>query len=129
MLIIIDDVIYIRRGDDEVLDVGVGIEKDGAFTSVEMGETETLTLTVRQKPSKQSPVVFSSTSAPGSTRIVINHVDTAEADCGKYSADIQMLTAEGLRKTVWPVVDEENIPRADERAWNNFVILPEVTMT
>lgn len=129
MLKVIDDVVYIRRGDDEVLDVNVGIKVDEEFVPVELGETETLTLTVRETPEEDSPVVFSSTGAPGSTRIVINHADTAKAEYGKYSADVQMLTAEGLRKTVWPVVNEENIPRASTSNMKNFVILPEVTMT
>lgn len=128
-MLIIDDVVYIRRGDDEVLDVNVGIKVDEEFVPVELGETETLTLTVRETPEEDSPVVFFSTSAPGSKRIVINHADTAKAAYGKYSADVQMMTADGMRKTVWPVIDPENIPSASARNMKNFVILPEVTMT
>ena len=124
MLKIIDDKIYMRRGDDEVLEVSLNAGEE----SVQMGENETLTLTVRAQPSSDSPIIFSTTSAPGSSRIIINHADTAEADYGEYSADIQMLTAEGYRKTVWPDIDEDNIPKAKNRNLKNFVILPEVTM-
>ena len=129
MLVVINDVMYITRGDDEVFDADVGIKDGENFVPVDLGATETLTLTVRETPEKTSPVIFASTSVPGSKRIVIRHADTADAEYGKYSADIQMLTADGLRKTVWPVVDENNIPSASARNMKNFVILPEVTMT
>lgn len=124
MLKIIDERIYMVRGDDEVLEVNVS--NDGG--AVTLGESETLTLTVRELPSKESPVIFASTSAPGKTRIVINHADTSDAEYGEYSADIQLLTADGRRKTVWPVVEEDNLPKAGTKNWKNFILLPEVTM-
>lgn len=124
MLSIVDDKIYMIRGDDEVLDAA--LSNDGE--ELELRETETLTLTVRAAPIKTSPVVLSSTSAPGSTRIVINHSDTADAEPGYYSADIQLMTAEGLRKTVWPVFNEEDLPDPKPKNMKNFILLPEVTM-
>lgn len=124
MLKIIDDRIYLRRGDDETLEVNVTRDEE----AVTLGETETLTLTVRERPSLDTEPVFSSTSAPGSTRIVIRHEDTARAEYGEYSADVQLLTAEGRRKTVWPVIGEDSIPKASDKNWKNFIILPEVTM-
>lgn len=124
MLKIIEDKIYMRRGDDEVLEVNLS----SGTESVQVGENETLTLTVRELPSLDSGMVFSSTSAPGSNRIIINHSDTAEADYGEYSADVQLLTAEGHRKTVWPDIDESAPPKANAKNLKNFIILPEVTM-
>lgn len=124
MLRIIDGVIYMVRGDDESLEVNLQLGGE----SVDVGEFETLTLSVRALPDVASLPVFVSTSAPGSNRIVINHADTADAAYGEYSADIQLLMADGKRKTVWPVLDEENIPKARNRNLKNFVILPEVTM-
>lgn len=125
MLKIIDEKIYLRRGDDEVLEVTLN-NTDGS--TAEIGENETLTLTVRELPVSESPIIFTTTSAPGSNRIVISHADTAEAPYGEYSADVQMMTADGLRKTVWPDFDEDNLPKAKASNLKNFILLPEVTM-
>lgn len=124
---IIDNKIYMYRGDDEVLEVDI---VDSTGETVEVGEGETVTLTVRELPSRDSAVVFASTSAPGSNRIVIAHKDTTDADPGEYSADIQLLTADGCRKTVWPVIDKNDPPNAKRQGTNrgNFVLLSEVTM-
>ena len=122
---IIDDKIYMRRGDDEVLIVEL---QDDAGSPAEMPEGATLTLTVRQRPDDESPVLFSTASVPGSNRIIIRHDDTASTAYGEYSADVQMRTAEGLRKTVWPIISEEDPPKAGNSNLKNFVILPEVTM-
>lgn len=124
MLKIIDGKIYMRRGDDEVLEVNL----TAGGEAITVGENETLTLTVRELPSRDSPEIFQSTGAPGSNRIIINHADTADAEYGEYSADVQLLTAEGLRKTVWPDIDEDNLPKARNRNLKNFILLPEVTM-
>lgn len=125
MLKIIDNTIYIVRGDDETLTVNLNADGEPAA----LGENDVLTLTVRELPSETSPIILSSTSPPGSNVIAIRHEDTAEKEYGQYSADIQLTTAAGLRRTVWPVVDEDNIPKARASNLKNFVILPEVTMT
>ena len=124
MLKIIEEKIYLRRGDDEVLEVSL----NAANEPVQMGESETLTLTVRELPSLDSPIIFTTTSVPGSNRIVISHADTAEAEYGEYSADIQLLTSDGMRKTVWPDIDADNLPKARAANLKNFILLPEVTM-
>lgn len=124
---IIDNKIYMYRGDDEVLDVSL-VDDEG--TAMELGEGDTVTLTVRELPSEDSETVFSSTSAPGSNRIVIRHADTSGAEPGEYSADIQLLTADGYHKTVWPVIDRKDPPKASKQNMNrgNFVLLSEVTI-
>jgi len=124
MLKIIDGKIYLVRGDDEVLEVNVS--SDGE--AVQLAEGDTLTLTVRELPSKESREILRVTSAPGSNRIIINHSDTADAEYGEYSADVQLMTADGRRRTVWPVIDENNIPKAEAKNWKNFILLPEVTL-
>lgn len=124
MLKIIEEKIYLRRGDDEVLEVNLSAGGETA----QMGEGETLTLTVRELPSLDSAIIFATTSAPGSNRIVIRHADTADAEYGEYSADVQLMTADGLRKTVWPDIDEDNLPKARAANLKNFILLPEVTM-
>lgn len=124
MLKIIDGKIYMVRGDDD----GINVVVMGADGEITLNADETLTLTVRELPDKGSPIIFQTTSAPGSNRVIIVNADTKDAEFGYYSADIQMMTSEGLRKTVWPVIDENNIPRPVVRNLKNFIILPEVTM-
>lgn len=126
MLKIENDVIYIVRGDDEALDVALSSE-DGEFV---MEETATLTLTVRKQPLASSELVFSSTSVPGSTRITIPHSATANAEYGAYSADIELTMANGQGKTVWPKIRTEISTKTKqlEKSFDNFVILPEVTI-
>ena len=118
-----NNAIYLTKGDDAVLEV--------ASITTEIGEeyalrdADVLTLTVRELPSAASPVLMQIDSAPGSSRIVIRHEDTAELDVGQYSADVQLMTAEGMRYTVWPRISGSG--RYKVRNLNNFVIMPEVT--
>ena len=123
MLKIEEGVIYITRGDDAVIDAQLNMQ-DGATYEVKAGDI--VALTVRKLPSAESPIVLSAASVPGSTRIIINADDTKEAMPGKYSADIQLKTADGKRYTVWPSL--EGNERYTVRNLENFVIMPEVTM-
>lgn len=119
MLLIEDDVIYLTRGDDAEIEITI---TDGDGASYTMVEGDTLTLTVRALPDADSPVVFTVTAdAP---RLVLSHADTAGADVGKYSADIELISG-GFRRTVWPKLDEG--ARGKSRNFKNFVIMPEVT--
>lgn len=119
MLKIENNKIYMVRGDDEVLQV--------ALEGYEMASGDTLTLTVRELPSNESKVLLSSTSAPGSNRIVIRHADTTEVPVGAYSADVQLLTADGLRRTVWPTnITDPTRQRAANM--KNFILVSEVTI-
>lgn len=126
MLKIVDNKILMRRGDDDGFEVTLN-SGDGV---VEMESNATLTLTVRESPTKESPVIFSSTSEAGSNWIEIKHEYTAEAEYGEYSADVQLLTSDGKRKTVWPPIDPDTATTTKQLQKNleNFIILPEVTM-
>ena len=84
-----------------------------------------LTLTVRAVPSAESAVLMDIDSLPGSRRIVFRHEDTAELAVGRYSADVQLTTADGKRFTVWPTIAGSG--RYVVKSFNNFVIMPEVT--
>ncbi len=117
------DVIYITKGDDAVLEVS-SIATEGG-TEYELQGTDVLTLTVRALPSAQSPALLQVDALPGSRRIVFSHADTAELDVGRYSADVQLTTAEGKRYTVWPTITGSG--RYVVKNLNNFVIMPEVT--
>ena len=118
------DVIYLTKGDDAVLEVS-SISTEGG-TEYELQGTDVLTLTVRALPSAQSPALLQVDALPGSRRIVFSHADTAELDVGRYSADVQLTTAEGKRYTVWPTIMGSG--RYVVKNLNNFVIMPEVTI-
>lgn len=117
------DVIYITKGDDAVLEI-TSIATEGG-EEYALQETDVLTLTVRALPSAQSPALLQVDALPGSRRIVFGHDDTAELDVGRYSADVQLTTAEGKRYTVWPTIAGSG--RYVVKNLNNFVIMPEVT--
>ena len=117
------DVIYLTKGDDAVLEVSSIATEGGA--EYELQPEDELTLTVRALPSAQSPALIQFDALPGSNRIVFNHDDTAELDVGRYSADVQLTTADGKRYTVWPTITGSG--RYVVKDLNNFVIMPEVT--
>lgn len=117
------DVIYLTKGDDAVLEIS-SIATEGGEEYV-LQETDVLTLTVRAMPSAQSPVLLQIDALPGSRRIVFDHDATAELDVGRYSADVQLTTADGKRYTVWPSVSGSS--RYVVKSFNNFVLMPEVT--
>lgn len=124
MLSIIDDKIYMVRGDDEEIEVAVQ-NGDGTPYVVQPGDV--FTLTVRENPSGESPVLLQTSSLPGSSRIIIRHADTSELNYGAYSADIQLLMADGKRKTIWPAL-KASASRLSSSNLRNFNIASEVTM-
>ena len=115
--------IYITKGDDAVLEIASITAEDGS--EYELQAEDVLTLTVREAPTSLMPVLIQIDSLPGSNRIVIRHEDTVELDVGRYSADVQLTTADGLRNTIWPQISGSM--RFSVRNYNNFVIMPEVT--
>lgn len=117
------DVIYLTKGDDAVLEISsIAMDSGDEYA---LQETDVLTLTVRALPSAQSPVLLQIDALPGSRRIVFDHDATAELDVGRYSADVQLTTADGKRYTVWPSVSGSS--RYVVKSFNNFVLMPEVT--
>ena len=117
------DAIYITKGDDAVLEVS-SITTDGGGEYA-LQDADVLTLTVRALPSADSPALIQIDSLPGVNRIVLRHEDTAELNVGRYSADVQLTTADGKRYTVWPAITGSG--RYVVKNLNNFVIMPEVT--
>ena len=117
------DVIYITKGDDAVLEVSSIAAEDGSQYEMQTGDV--LTLTVRAMPSADSPALIQIDSLPGVNRIVLRHEDTAELNVGRYSADVQLTTAEVRRFTVWPNIAGSG--RYVIKNFNNFIIMPEVT--
>ena len=119
MLYIEDNVIYITRGDDGEIDISL---VDSNNEPYELLDGDKLTLTVSAAPGSAEDVVFAAVSS-GFT-IPIMHEHTANAEIGAYSADIELLTANGARKTIWPKL--EGNARMRSTNFKNFVIMPEV---
>lgn len=124
MLYIDGDVISITKGDDAALEITINTSDGTAF---EMDPADTLTLTVREKPCVGSPVLLTSTSAPGSNRIILTGDATANVCPGRYSYDVQLNRANGTRFTILP---DDLEPELRGRAinWQNFIVMGEVTI-
>ena len=118
-------VINLTRGDDAVLEVPM---ENLVGEQYEIGEEEYLIFGVRRIPSESSELLVEIKTAPGSNRIVIKHEDTVSMDPGAYSAEIQLMTADGKRITIYPELKgrmriNENTNR------KNFILMPEVVLT
>ena len=118
-------VINLTRGDDAVLECPMQNADGEEYV---MGETEYLIFGVRLLPNEGSELLINIETLPGSNRIVISHEDTVLLEPGVYSAEIQLMTAEGNRITVYPTPKgkyriNENVNR------KNFVLMPEVVLT
>ena len=122
MLIIEENKIYLTKGDDGVLPVDVH-SGDGEYT---MNEADVLTLTVRELPSADSPILMQVQSNPGSNRIIISAKDSADMTPGQYSADIQLTNGSNRKYTLWPLLD--GIARYRVANFKNFILMPEVTV-
>lgn len=122
MLYIEDGVIAVTRGDDAVLEVAIHTTDGEDYA---MDPDDTLTLTVRALPSDTQPVLLAMVSAPGSRRLALRGADTSGIAPGRYSCDIQLKCADGRRYTVFPASEPGNVRFGN---WENFIILPEVTV-
>lgn len=123
MLIIEEQDIYLTRGDDVTLEFELTMAEGYIYT---MSPDDQLIFTVRETPSRESEILVSVPGAPGSNVIVLRHADTVALAVGRYSADCQLVTAEGRIHTVWP--QPEGFSRYRERNFKNFVLMPEVTI-
>lgn len=124
MLIIEDGAISITKGDDAALNVDIAAGESGD-QAYEMGENDVLTLTVREQPSTDFPVLLQVNGLPGSKRILIRSADTEGLEPGRYSADVQLTDGNGNIYTVWPEL--EGSARYKVKNLKNFIIMPEVT--
>lgn len=122
-------VISMFRGDTVALDVTMPVytaSGEATEETYEMQEGDELVLTVRELPSRSSPVLFSASST--TSRILIVPSDTEEVEPGEYSADIELRRSDGSIDTIFPLI--ENLSTRAKKAivnWKNFVIIGEVT--
>lgn len=97
--------------------------KDDDGQPYEMQDGDSITMTVRREPKMNSEILFSVTSETDT--IIIQHDDTADLEVGEYSADVQLMLADGRRFTFWP--DLPDSMKKKERNFKNFILMPEVT--
>ena len=115
-------IINLTRGDDAVIEVPLYNDDKEEYV---LGETEFLIFSVRVLPREDSDLLVNITSVPGSNRIVIGHHDTKDLDVGVYSAEVQLMTSDNKRITVWPKpVGKFKIKDTANR--KNFILMPEV---
>lgn len=120
MLYIDDGVISITQNDDAVIEINIQTSTGAPF---EMAADDTLTMSVREIPNGNSPLLMTINTAPGSNRIILHGADTLGIPPGRYSYDVQLNRADGTRYTVLP----DNITTIGTN-WRNFVVLGEVTI-
>lgn len=119
---------WMVRGDDEIIAVTPSTMIDGVVTEGDyvVQDSDIITLTIRETTDDDAIELARISGVPGVMRIPIRHEDTADIPYGQYSADIELITADGLHKTIWPVLKTERT-RAGAGNLKNFVICSEVT--
>lgn len=115
------EVINLTRGDDAVIEVPLTINDDVPY---DMDSNDYLIFAVREVPSPESPVLLSIESERGVNRIVFSHDDTTDMAIGFYSAEIQLMTSDGMIYTVWPKLTGN--ARTSKSNRKNFVLMTEV---
>lgn len=108
MLNITENRISLTRGDTAYLDIEVKIDGN----AYELQEDDTLTLTVKKKPSDtDSEPILIQKVIYGETLFHIEPSDTAELPFGKYKYDVQLNKANGdvftiIEPTLFIVLEE-----------------------
>lgn len=115
------EVINLTRGDDAVIEVPLTINDDVPY---DMDSNDYLIFAVREVPSPESPVLLNIESEHGVNRIVFSHDDTTDMAIGFYSAEIQLMTSDGMIYTVWPKLTGN--ARTSKSNRKNFVLMTEV---
>ena len=118
-------VINLTRGDDAIVVFPLKNTDGEDYT---LGETEELIFSVRVLPREDSAELIHIVSVPGSNRIVISHDDTKDLDVGQYSAEVQLMTSDGKRITVYPMPTGK-FKIKDTANRKNFILMPEVVYT
>jgi hypothetical protein len=114
-------VINLTVGDDASMTVELNTDDGSAY---EMSNSEYLIFNVREKPSEESELLIDLRSENGSNEIVFGHDDTKDLEPGYYSAEIQLMTEDGKRITVWPVLTGNAKTSKSNR--KNFCLMTEV---
>lgn len=114
-------IINLTAGDDASLSIDL---KSDDGTAYEMTDKEYLIFSVREKPNSSSELLVEIQSENGSNEIVFAHEDTMNLSPGYYSAEAQLMTEDGKRITVWPMLRGNNKTSNSNR--KNFCLMTEV---
>jgi hypothetical protein len=117
MLKIQDGVISLNRGDDVRIGVQLTDEAGNAYT---MENGDELVFSVKKLAGSAYPVLLTVRSV--TDEICLTHSDTCDMEVGKYSAAIRLNRRGGEVIIVYPSLSSHG----RERAWNNFILDPEV---
>ena len=121
MIYVENDVINLSRGDDAILQVPL---KNTDKTPYTMGNGEYLIFGLRKDPREDSELLLSIDSENGSNIIAFRHDDTKDMEVGFYSAEVQLMTQDGQRITVWPKLKGNE--RTSKSNRKNFCLMTEV---
>lgn len=124
MIYVEKDVVNINRGDDGALTVPL---KNLDKTDYIMDSSEYLIFGLREVPSEESELLLEINSEPGSNIIIFRHDDTKDMEVGFYSAEVQLMTRDNKRITVWPKLKGSNRTSLANR--KNFCLMTEVVRT
>lgn len=121
MLYVENDVVHLTRGDDAELKVPLETYEGEPYV---LGDNEYLIFGVRECPTADSELLLEIETSPGSCYIPFTHEDTVNLETGFYSAEIQLMTSDGQRVTIWPLLKGSKRTSTDNR--RNFCLMTEV---
>lgn len=121
MIYVSNGVINLTVGDDATLTVPLKTDNGEDYV---MTAHEFLIFSVREKASLESPLLLEITSDLASNDINFAHDDTKDMAPGFYSAEVQLMTDDGKRITVWPKLEGNSRTSASNR--KNFCLMTEV---
>lgn len=121
MIYVSNGVINLTVGDDATLTVPLKTDDGEDYV---MTAHEFLIFSVREKASLESPLLLEITSDLASNDINFAHDDTKDMVPGFYSAEVQLMTDDGKRITVWPKLEGNSRTSASNR--KNFCLMTEV---
>lgn len=114
-------VINLTVGDDATFTVLLKTDDGDDYV---MTEHEYLIFSVREKASLDSPILLEIDSELGSNDILFTHDDTKDMLPGFYSAEVQLMTDDAKRITVWPKLEGNSRTSSANR--KNFCLMTEV---
>ena len=121
MIYVEKNVINLTRGDDAALMVPLkNIDK----SEYVLGDQEYLIFGLKETPTQDAETLLEIRTENGSNIIRFRHEDTMNLPIGFYSAEVQMMTSDGQRITVWPKLTGFNRTNVGNR--KNFCLMTEV---
>ena len=124
MIYVERDVINLNRGDDAVLTVPL-TNYDGS--EYVLSANEYMIFALRERPTEDSELLLELRSDAGENEIRFKHIDTKDMQVGFYSAEIQLMTSDNQRITVWPKLTGSSRTSTSNR--KNFCLMTEVVLT